>query len=101
VSVRSAFFSLFRRLLTPDVSRLQAAIYYAPSFSPPPASFLRQQAYLQGGFLLPPSEDPTGWHSLPETRFQQLFQGSLLDLELMVRRLRLIRVYSSSYALAL
>lgn len=45
--------------------RLQVDIHYEPSLSPPPASFLRQQAYLQGGFLLPPSEDPTGWHTLP------------------------------------
>lgn len=46
-------------------SKLQVDIHYEPSLSPPPASFLRQQAYLQGGFLLPPSEDPTGWHTLP------------------------------------
>jgi hypothetical protein len=55
------------------VSRLQVDIQYAPNVSPPPASFLRQQAYLQGGFLLPPSEDPTGWYNHPEAHFQHRF----------------------------
>lgn len=53
--------------------RLQVDIQYAPNVSPPPASFLRQQAYLQGGFLLPPSEDPKGWYNHPDVHFRHHF----------------------------
>ncbi|KAF6749008.1 hypothetical protein DFP72DRAFT_553185 [Ephemerocybe angulata] len=61
-------------------SKLQVGIQYEPTLSPPPASFLRQQAYLQGGFLLPPSEDPTGWHPLPDTCFRHHYKAADLDL---------------------
>ncbi|TFK28973.1 hypothetical protein FA15DRAFT_632925 [Coprinopsis marcescibilis] len=61
-------------------SKLQANISYIPSITPPPPSFLRQQAYQHGGHLFPPSEDPQGWHISPSQPFSVIYNGVSFDL---------------------
>ncbi|KAH6912469.1 hypothetical protein BKA70DRAFT_1263907 [Coprinopsis sp. MPI-PUGE-AT-0042] len=46
-------------------STLSTMVTFTPSLTPPPASFLRQQAYRHGGRLLAPMDDPQGWRAFP------------------------------------
>ncbi|KAG2013075.1 hypothetical protein CC2G_010013 [Coprinopsis cinerea AmutBmut pab1-1] len=61
-------------------SKLATIITYTPSVTPPPPSLLRQQAYQHGGFLLPPSEDPQGWHTFPSQPFSAQMNSQHVDL---------------------
>ncbi|KAK7016285.1 hypothetical protein R3P38DRAFT_2993497 [Favolaschia claudopus] len=61
---------------------LTTSFAYVPLTQPGPPSPLRQLAYKEGGSLIGPEGDPTGWKVLPPVKFKgKLFDAKEVELE--------------------